>query len=331
MAASRLVFVGLRVRDLEASARFYREAIGVPLEPGSGSEEEHREYSWREGGYLHFALFPGGTTSGAWVGFDVEDVSAAHERAVAAGAEVVHEPRDEPWGRTSSYRDPDGNLVALTQRPSLRVAGVDVAGGGWAVVVLEENRVVDAFRCESFADALTVDARVVGVDVPIGIPAEGPRPADEAARRFVGPRGPSVFPTPLRAVLEAPTYAQARSVATELTGKSVSAQTYALSPRILEVDEYAHADERVIEVHPEVSFRELATRPLASKHTTLGLADRRALLEAAGIEVPGHVPRLRESDLIDATVVAWTALRYARGEAEPLPAGHEERIGAIWR
>ncbi len=331
MAASRLVFVGLHVRDLEASARFYREAIGVPLERGSGSEEEHREYSWREGGYLHFALFPGERTSGAWVGFEVADISAAHDQAVRAGAEVVQEPRDESWGRTATYRDPDGNLVALTERPLLRVAGVDMAGGGWAVVVLEEKRVVDAFRCESFADALTVDARVIGVDVPIGIPATGARPADEAARRFVGPRAPSVFPTPVRAVLEAPTYAEARAVATELTGKSLSSQTYALSRRILEVDEYSHADERVIEVHPEVSFRELATRPLASKHTSLGLADRRTLLETAGIEMPAHVPRLRESDLIDATVVAWTALRYARGEAEPLPAGHKERIGAIWR
>src|SRR5205814_787729 len=123
------------------------------------------------------------------------------------------------------------------------------------------------FRCESFADALLVDAQVVAVDIPIGLPTSGPRPADLAARRFVGPRASSVFTTPQRAVLEAPSYAEARRVATELTGKSIPAQTYALSRRILEVDEYAHTDERVIEVHPEVSFRELARRPLRSKHT----------------------------------------------------------------
>jgi predicted RNase H-like nuclease/predicted enzyme related to lactoylglutathione lyase len=331
MAASRLVFVGLRVRDLEVSARFYREAIGVPLQKGRGGEEDHREYSWREGEYLHFALFPGGTASGAWLGFHVADISAAHEQAVTAGAEVVQEPHREPWGRTATYRDPDGNLVALTEPPSLRVAGVDMAGGGWAVVVLEENRVVDAFRCESFADVLTVDARVIGVDVPIGMPDSEERPADRDARKVLGRRASSVFTTPPRAALEAHPYAQARAVAKQLTGKSISAQAYALRHRILEVDDYAHADERVIEVHPEVSFRELATRPLASKHTTPGLADRRALLEAAGIELPAHVPRVRESDLLDATVVAWTARRYARGEAEPLPAGHAERIGAIWR
>lgn len=212
-----------------------------------------------------------------------------------------------------------------------RAAGVDAAGGGWAVVVLEGNRVAAAFRCEEFAEALLVEAEVIGVDIPIGIPEHGLRPADQAARRFVGPRASSVFTTAVRPVLEAETYAQARTVATELTGKSISAQAYALRRRILEVDEYAHDDERVIEVHPEVSFRELAHRPLLSKHRTDGLAERRDLLEATGIELPATVPRIAEPDLLDATIVAWTARRYALGNALPLPEGHTGRIGAIWR
>jgi predicted RNase H-like nuclease len=190
---------------------------------------------------------------------------------------------------------------------------------------------VNAFRCESFAEALVVEVDVIGVDIPIGMPDEGVRPADAAARRFVGPRSSSVFSTPVRPVLQAPTYAEARRVATELTGRSVSAQTYALARRILEVDAYAGEDERVIEVHPEVSFRELAERPLESKHRVQGLIDRRALLETSGIELPASVPRIAEPDLLDATIVAWSARRYARDEAVPLPDGHRERIGAIWR
>ncbi|HYY32337.1 MAG TPA: DUF429 domain-containing protein [Gaiellaceae bacterium] len=213
----------------------------------------------------------------------------------------------------------------------MRVAGVDMAGGGWAVVVLEGDELEDAFRCQSFAEALLVDAEVVGVDIPIGIPDSSQRPADVAARRFVGSRASSVFPTPIRRVLEAATYADARAVAVELTGRSVSAQSYALRHRILEVDEHAHRDERVIEVHPEVSFSELARRPLLPKKRTDGQAERRALLEEAGIELPAWVPRIAEPDLLDATVAAWSAGRYARGEALPLPEGHAERIGAIWR
>jgi predicted RNase H-like nuclease len=206
-----------------------------------------------------------------------------------------------------------------------------MAGGGWAVVVLEGDRVANTFRCESFTEALLVDAQIVAVDIPIGLPESASRPADVAARRFVGARASSVFPTPVRPVLEAATYAEARAVAVELTGRSVSAQAYALRHRILEVDEHASRDERVIEVHPEVSFSELARRPLLSKHRAAGLAERRALLERAGIELPDKIPRVAEPDLLDATVAAWSARRYARGEAVPLPEGHEDRIGAIWR
>ncbi len=333
MSDTRLVFVALRVRDVAASAWFYREAFGIPFESGQ-PPQPHAEVSWREGAYLHLALFPAdpNATENAEIGFYVDDLEAAHARAVAGGAEVVREPRQEPWGRSATYRDPDGNLVGLTQGPGvLRVAGVDLADGALAVVVLEGDRVVDAFRCETFADALLVDATVVAVDIPIGIPDSGVRPADEAARRFVGPRAPSVFTTPVRRVLEAETYAEARRVAVELTGKSLSKQSYGLRRRILEMDQYAHDDERVIEVHPEASFRELAHRPLLPKGRTDGLAERRALLEEAGIELPPSVPRIAEPDLLDATIAAWSARRYALGEALPLPPGHEGRIGAIWR
>ena len=118
---ARLVFVALRVRDLEASVRFYRDAIGIPLrEAGGVDEETHREYSWTDAAYLHFALFPAtpeGDTGCVELAFYVDDIDAAHARAVAAGADVASMARDEPWGRTAGYRDPDGNVVALTQRP----------------------------------------------------------------------------------------------------------------------------------------------------------------------------------------------------------------------
>jgi predicted RNase H-like nuclease/catechol 2,3-dioxygenase-like lactoylglutathione lyase family enzyme len=332
MGETRLVFVALHVRDFAASAWFYREAFGVEFESGQ-PPEPHAEVSWQEGAYLHLALFPPNphVTQNVRIGFHVDDLDDAHARAVAARAEVLHEPREEPWGRTSAYHDPDGNVVTLTERSrAVRVAGVDMAGGGWAVVVLEEDRIVDAFRCESFAEALLVEAEVVAVDIPIGIPESGHRPADVEARRFVGPRASSVFPTPVRAVLEAPTYADARAVAVELTGRSIPVQAYSIASRILEVDEYTQ-DERVIEVHPEVSFRELAHRPLLPKKRTDGQAQRRGLLVDAGIDLPESVPRIAEPDLLDATVAAWSARRYARGEALPLPEGHEDRIGAIWR
>jgi uncharacterized glyoxalase superfamily protein PhnB len=46
----------------------------------------------------------------------VEDVDDFHRRAVAAGAEVLKRPRDEPWGRRElGLRSPDGHRFMLGQ------------------------------------------------------------------------------------------------------------------------------------------------------------------------------------------------------------------------
>lgn len=48
------------------------------------------------------------------IAFETSDVKAAFEKAVAAGAAVVQEPRDEPWGQTTSYvSDPNGYLIEI--------------------------------------------------------------------------------------------------------------------------------------------------------------------------------------------------------------------------
>lgn len=45
------------------------------------------------------------------------DVDAAFERVAAAGAEVVQEPMDMPYGvRDCAFRDPAGNLIRIQQR-----------------------------------------------------------------------------------------------------------------------------------------------------------------------------------------------------------------------
>lgn len=117
----------LQVSDLDRAARLYREAFGVDLsvsdhEGGEHGHDDpwtsgrHAEISWRGGVYLHFALYERReATSHAQVSFRVDDIERAHARAVAAGAQVLHEPRTEPWGTSARYRDHDGNTVELTQ------------------------------------------------------------------------------------------------------------------------------------------------------------------------------------------------------------------------
>jgi predicted enzyme related to lactoylglutathione lyase len=122
----RLVTVIFEVADLNRSVYLYREGFGIDLHEGTDNDlpadrwlaGKHAAYSWHEGAHLHFALYQAKTTrssTGAQVGFQVEDLDRAHTRAVQAGATVLHDVRAEPWGPTARYLDYDGNVISLTQ------------------------------------------------------------------------------------------------------------------------------------------------------------------------------------------------------------------------
>ncbi len=95
---------------------------------------------------------------------------------------------------------------------------------------------------------------------------------------------------------------------------------------------------RVIEVHPEASFRELAGAPVeSSKKTYNGLMMRMVLLDKAGIRIPQQleIGRVNVDDVLDAAVVAWTAHRYAERRARSIPPPEHwqydgDRVVAIW-
>lgn len=214
---------------------------------------------------------------------------------------------------------------------SVLVTGVDGYRKGWVAVSLDPSGDVQVSTHSTFVEVMSLRARVIAVDIPIDPRGLGARPTDAAARAFVRGRASSVFPTPPRAALEARSFAEATEIARTITGKGISQQAFGLGRKILEVHALAEADERVIEMHPEVSFCRLAGDALAeSKHTPEGLERRRALLVAAGIILPGAVRGVPEADLLDAAAGAWTAARYSRGEAQALPPEHHDRLGAIW-
>jgi predicted RNase H-like nuclease len=95
----------------------------------------------------------------------------------------------------------------------VRVAGVDGCRGGWLVVTAVASPFV-VVGCEVAAGIAVVlergDLAMVAVDMPIGLPFdESARMADVEARRRLGPRRSSVFPTPARAVLHARSFEDA--------------------------------------------------------------------------------------------------------------------------
>ena len=221
------------------------------------------------------------------------------------------------------------------------VIGVDGCKRGWVFVRLENGAFTSAVVYEHFDAGVGAsgDATVIGVDIPIGYPSPPAqrRAADGAARDMVKPLTSSVFPTPHPGVLTAPDWTTANALSRELTGKGLSKASFNLVPKILEVKPIAKRNERVYEVHPEVSFRALAGHPLASKKQWNGHVERRALLVAAGIVIPdalGDAGTAAADDILDAAVAAWSASRIAAGEeiSLPSPPEHDDdgRRIAIW-
>jgi predicted RNase H-like nuclease len=166
---------------------------------------------------------------------------------------------------------------------------------------------------------------VIAVDIPIGLPDTGRRQADILTRKKVGPLWPWVFMTPVRAALEAADYATAAGLSRRLAGEGISRQAFALQTKILQVDRWVRqAPHRVVEVHPEASFAELAGATLQSRKSCwAGIVLRRRLLAAAGISLPDDLGlaggKAGVDDVLDAAAAAWTAVRVLRGQALATP------------
>jgi predicted RNase H-like nuclease len=221
------------------------------------------------------------------------------------------------------------------------VLGLDVCPDGWAGVAWDGSHVMGVYGSdigEVLARSLeSLSARgahgpdVVGIDIPIGLPDRSVRAADIMARREVGRLASSVFTTPIREAVEATEYADALGASRSAIGLGLSRQAFGLREKILQVDVLVRGgwplDARVAEVHPEVSFAEMAGEPLGiSKHRWGGAQRRRALLAERGLDLEGgdaDVAALDRhagvADVLDAAAVAWTAMRIATGRARCLP------------
>jgi catechol 2,3-dioxygenase-like lactoylglutathione lyase family enzyme len=118
-----LVWVGSRTEHYGQMVRFYRDALGLPLEHEEGEFALFRlpdgskaeVFGPSDTEHTHF-------TTGPVVGFLVDDVESARGGLEAQGIEFigpVHEwePTGEAW---SHFRAPDGNVYEITHRPKHR-------------------------------------------------------------------------------------------------------------------------------------------------------------------------------------------------------------------
>lgn len=215
--------------------------------------------------------------------------------------------------------------------------GVDGARSGWIAVWWGAG----AFAHRVYPDARALveahrEARVIAVDIPIGLCERGGRQADIDARTFVGgKRASSVFSTPVRGILDATSQVEASRRHREIDGRGFGAQSFAILPKIRQWDELLQEDvgarQRVREVHPEVSFAALnggAGRGLVdAKRTFAGAEARVSLLGGIfGHEVVMGLVRsvgardAATDDVLDALAALWSSERIAGGRARSLPA-----------
>jgi predicted lactoylglutathione lyase len=122
-----LVVVSLPIADRRTSFRFYREGLGLdPIgEPAEDGVPEPLQFALNDG--VRLMLVP--TGGFGWVIGDHEVARRGHsecvfsvgtgteagveelvKRAHQAGAEVITEPGQQPWGYAGAFADPDGHV-----------------------------------------------------------------------------------------------------------------------------------------------------------------------------------------------------------------------------
>ncbi|GAA4168182.1 VOC family protein [Gryllotalpicola koreensis] len=111
-------FVSFQVRDIDAAAEFYEKAVG--LNPLPAPNPHARVFSTGEVTFAVRTPIPGVDLdaieqlgAGIAVWFSSDDVAGVRQRVGDAGAEIVQEPFEGPFGTTFSFRDPDGYIVTV--------------------------------------------------------------------------------------------------------------------------------------------------------------------------------------------------------------------------
>jgi predicted RNase H-like nuclease len=214
--------------------------------------------------------------------------------------------------------------------------GVDGAKAGWIAVWRQREslccQVYDSVQ--SLVDAHRL-AKVMAVDIPMGLPEKDRREADVQARQFVGgKRACSIFSSPVRGILDAASQPEASRRHREIDTRGFGAQSFAILSKIREWDDMLqcdpHARANVREIHPEVSFAALnggfGCGLDHKKKSDAGALIRTELLSTyfAADQIRRllqDVPRrdAARDDVLDALVALWSAERIAKGKASRLP------------
>jgi catechol 2,3-dioxygenase-like lactoylglutathione lyase family enzyme len=131
-----LATIAVITADPPVSRRLYVDTLGLPLSAGGAEDYIH---TGELAGVKHFGVWPLRQAAEACFGspdwpadrpvpqtsieFDVADADAVRAAAgelAAAGYEILHPTREEPWGQTVvRLQSPEGAIVGVSYTPPL--------------------------------------------------------------------------------------------------------------------------------------------------------------------------------------------------------------------
>ena len=213
-----------------------------------------------------------------------------------------------------------------------KFVGVDGCRYGWFSVGLDDGDEYEVKAFKTFRRLLDhyAEACLVLVDIPIGLPKDGPgeRACEPLARKVLRTRRSSVFPVPTRAlvckkVANSMSYARTNELSKCMRCKGISWQTYHIMDKIAEVDKVLRdrgvsATPPVREVHPEVCFWALNNRQPMRFRKQKREGERERLRVLQGIEPLTQAiydcatetyrrKQVARDDILDSLVAAVTA------------------------
>jgi predicted RNase H-like nuclease len=124
---------------------------------------------------------------------------------------------------------------------AMKFIGVDGCKIGWFYTAInhENDWEIGVFEHIEKLWEAHKDASLILIDIPIGLPFKEPRACDLEARKLLGKGKTScLFPPPCREALAAETYEAACEINKKILGKKISWQTWNISKKIKEVDDF---------------------------------------------------------------------------------------------
>ncbi len=109
-------FITLHVRNLEVSRRFYTEVLG--FKPSSEVRPNAAAFATKPAGFaIRQAQIDLDAVAqlghGVVVWFRTDDAAALHAQLLERDVPIVQGLADSPFGKTFTFRDPDGYLITV--------------------------------------------------------------------------------------------------------------------------------------------------------------------------------------------------------------------------